>query len=175
MTGFETLDSTTEDDLPRDEIVELAVVEDDLEDERPDAIYHVILLAVCLTVVVLAMLLTVRDEQFVVIPYLNIPLPETCSFKRMVGLDCPGCGLTRCFINLGHGNIQQAVHFNPVGILFFGVVLFQIPYRLLQIVRHRQRRPEIRLGKFGFWALGLVAAGLVVQWIIKMILFLVSR
>jgi hypothetical protein len=82
--------------------------------------------------------------------------------------------LTRCFISLGHGQIQQAVHFNPVGVVFFGVVLFQIPYRIVQIVRHRLGRPELRLGQFGFWVLGFVAAGLIVQWLIKTILVLVS-
>ena len=49
--------------------------------------------------------------------------------------------------------------------------MFQIPFRLVQIVRLRKGRDELNLGTLSFWVLGLVAAGLIVQWIVKMVFF----
>jgi hypothetical protein len=172
VTGTETLNSASLDEL-QDEIVELELIEE-CEDFEPDALYHVVLLSICAAVIILSMLLTVRGEQFVVIPFVNATLPEMCSFKRVVGLDCPGCGLTRCFISLGHGDVPSALHFSPVGVIFFAVVLIQVPYRLIQIMRLWQGHPELRLASLGFWLLALVAVGLIGQWIVKTIVFLVQ-
>ncbi len=38
----------------------------------------------------------------------------------MTGLPCPGCGLTRSFVSLGHGHFWEALHWHPLGpALFF--------------------------------------------------------
>lgn len=45
-----------------------------------------------------------------------------CPFHALTGLNCPGCGLTRGFHALFHGDILSALHFNamlPVYLLFF--------------------------------------------------------
>ena len=46
-----------------------------------------------------------------------------CPFHAMTGLNCPGCGLTRGFNALAHGDILGALHYNlllPVFAFFFG-------------------------------------------------------
>lgn len=46
-----------------------------------------------------------------------------CPLHQMTGLNCPGCGLTRGFHALFHGDILGALHFNaliPFYIFFFG-------------------------------------------------------
>ena len=36
-----------------------------------------------------------------------------CPFKRLTGLACPTCGLTRCVMALGGGDWQAAFHWHP--------------------------------------------------------------
>ena len=133
----------------------------------PDTMLHWVLLGVSAAVLALAVTLQIYGEEVVVIPGLNLPLPGTCTFKSMFGLDCPGCGLTRCFISMAHGDIGRAAHFNPVGIAFFVVVASQIPYRSLQLWRTRRGLAEIDTGWWGYWLLGFILVALIVQWVIR--------
>ena len=50
-------------------------------------------------------------------------LPSICLFYNLTGLPCPGCGLTRAFVCLGHGRWQEALHWHPFGWLVYGVCL----------------------------------------------------
>lgn len=50
-----------------------------------------------------------------------IPL---CHIKLMIGINCPGCGLTRAFFYLFHGSIREAISMNalaPVLVLWFSI------------------------------------------------------
>ena len=42
-------------------------------------------------------------------------LPSLCPFYNITGLPCPGCGLTRAFVSLGHGQWLQSLHWHPLG------------------------------------------------------------
>lgn len=47
----------------------------------------------------------------------------TCPFHIVTGLNCPGCGMTRGFNALFHGDVLGAIHFNallPFFAFFFG-------------------------------------------------------
>jgi hypothetical protein len=46
-------------------------------------------------------------------------LPSVCLFYNLTGLPCPGCGLTRSFVCLGHGHWREALHWHPLGPLLF--------------------------------------------------------
>ena len=130
---------------------------------------HWVFLLLATGVVVASVLLHVRGEQEVVVPWINLPLPGTCTFLRVTGMPCPGCGLTRSFISIAHGRPRDAWHFNPAGILFFAVVAFQIPYRAWQIVRIRQGRDEFRFTSFDQWTLVGLIALLLVQWLVTVL------
>ncbi|MDA7950767.1 MAG: DUF2752 domain-containing protein [Pirellulaceae bacterium] len=103
---------------------------------------HKTVLLLSTAILLLAFFLRQEGEEGVLIPFVTEPLPPGCYFKSTVGLDCLGCGLTRCFINMAHGNFSRAWYFHPVGTLFFVLVLFQIPYRLAQIWRVQRGKPE---------------------------------
>ena len=52
-----------------------------------------------------------------------------CPLYAMTGFACPGCGLTRGFHALFHGDIGNALHFNallPVWTLIFGYVFVSL-------------------------------------------------
>ncbi len=50
-------------------------------------------------------------------------LPSVCLFYHLTGLPCPGCGLTRSFVCLGHGHLRESLHWHPLGIAIYGVLL----------------------------------------------------
>ena len=128
---------------------------------------HVVFFSMAFVVVSLAAVLRVRDQSEVLLPGMTIALPELCTFKRTLGIDCPGCGLTRCFISVAHGRVADAWAYNPAGLLFFAIVAFQIPYRPMQIWRLRRGMPEWNLHTLGQWMLISVAVLMIVQWIIR--------
>jgi hypothetical protein len=132
-----------------------------------DPLYHFTVLGICTAVMVLAFLLSVRNERQVLLPVLRVPLPELCMMKQYTGQGCPGCGMTRCFISLAHGDWRAALHYNPAGPLLFAMMAFQIPFRLVQIVRIRRGWPEIRMGMFPQFLFGVLGVLMVGQWLLR--------
>ena len=43
-------------------------------------------------------------------------LPPLCSFKLVTGLPCFGCGMTRSWVHLLHGEIAEAWSMSPLGL-----------------------------------------------------------
>lgn len=124
-----------------------------------------------LAVLLASAVLTVRGPTLVVVPLLNWPLPGTCSYKQVFGMGCPGCGLTRCFISLGHGNLEAAWRYSPVGIAMFALVAMQVPYRSWRLSRIWRGLPVAEgtswQMKSALWILGIMVALLLVQWFIR--------
>lgn len=128
--------------------------------------YQAVFLIASVAVIALALVLEVR-EQRVFLPILNFPLPESCWFKRLTGLGCPGCGLTRSVICLVHGNFLGAWDFNPGGYLFLLLIVVQFPYRIAQIWRIHCGFAPWCLTNATLGAVGAASAVLFVQWIIR--------
>ena len=51
-------------------------------------------------------------------------LNPPCTFHRVTGLSCPGCGGTRAFISLLHGDIRKCLYYYPP--LIYGIVIYVI-------------------------------------------------
>lgn len=101
-------------------------------DERPQATPHGwILLVACGIVLAAAMLEVLPDQRVAVKGLRRYPLPNACQARATLGVKCPGCGLTRSFVHLAHGDWQSSVQTHRLGWLMAAVVLFQIPYRAL--------------------------------------------
>ena len=81
-----------------------------------------------------AWLLQFEPPDRIVVPGLNLPLPDTCWSRSWLGLPCPGCGLTRSFVLAAHGAWGQAFALHPPGTLLFVAVLLQAPLRLLSLL-----------------------------------------
>jgi uncharacterized protein DUF2752 len=134
----------------------------------PDWRYHAILLALCAGVLLAATLLSVRDRSQVVLPLVGLPLPELCTMRRLLHIDCPGCGLTRCFISLAHGHLREAWSYNPAGLWLFLLMAIQIPYRGWQLWRIGRGQREIALPWLTVVAFAVLAVALLAQWSLRL-------
>ena len=47
-----------------------------------------------------------------------------CPFKKLTGIDCPGCGFQRSIIALIKGNLSESVHLYPAAIPFVITAIF---------------------------------------------------
>lgn len=90
------------------------------------------LLAICAVVIAAAFLLTPSTVE---LSFFGWDVPVLCAFRRVTGWPCPGCGLTRSFVFLAHGQLGDAFRMNVFGPVAFGWVLAQIPWRTLRIWR----------------------------------------
>lgn len=127
-----------------------------------------------LIVLGLSFLLTTGEGRQVFIPWWNVSLPETCYFHRLFGIDCPGCGLTRSFLLISSGDLQGAFLLNPIGILLYTYLIFQVPQALLRWVSDETRRSWLsdatlnRWTRINEWALIGIMVGLVVRWCVRL-------
>ena len=137
---------------------------------EPDLLFHGVILLLAIGTLVGSLVFRIQDGEQVLLPLLDVPVPGTCTYKRLVGTDCPGCGLTRCFISLAQGDLRGAWDFNPAGILVFLVVILQIPYRALQLWRAKRGLSEIRLGRVSSVVLWILMAALLIQWLCRTVL-----
>ena len=53
----------------------------------------------------------------------GLPALPLCPFHHLTGLPCPGCGLTRAFCAIGHGDFGDAWDLNPFCFLFYAATL----------------------------------------------------
>jgi hypothetical protein len=95
---------------------------------------HWEMLAVAVAVVGLTFLLEVRTDQRVAFRFLpDWPLPETCPSRTIFHVNCPGCGLTRSFVHLAHGDWRASWNVHHVGMLLALAVVLQVPYRVIAL------------------------------------------
>lgn len=57
-------------------------------------------------------------------------ITSLCPVKALTGLNCPGCGITRMFVALFHGNIYQAFRYNPL-------VFIELPILVILILLYK--------------------------------------
>lgn len=63
--------------------------------------------------------------------------PVICPFRRLTGLPCPGCGLTRSWTYLVHGRVGDSFAVHPFGPLFLAAVVVLVGFVVVARVRRR--------------------------------------
>ena len=83
-----------------------------------------------------------------------------CLFKIVTGLPCPGCGLTRAFSAVMHGDMKSAFFFHPL--------FWLVPVAALLFVISRSS-PAFREKFPGIWRLGILAlASFLGLWVVRL-------
>ena len=134
--------------------------------------YHRIILGLSLAVLAASFLLRLPGNTPVELPIVGIRLPSICMWRNGLGVDCPGCGLTRSFICLAHGQPADAWTYNPAGWLLFMVFVSQVPYRGVQLWRLSSGREEWT-SRLLNWTIWIMVIAIFAQWLIRAALGLV--
>lgn len=91
-----------------------------------------------------------------------------CGFRKMTGIPCPGCGLTRVAERFAHFNVVGALQANPLGTVAAAVFAAAIVISLFHLT-FRMPVPELVLNDKEWsrvrWA-GLFIFGLNYLWVI---------
>lgn len=125
-------------------------------------------LVVSLLVVALAASMAVGEHRHVFFPATTIPLPELCTMHAQLGLDCPGCGLTRSFIYMAHGNVVDALRMHPVGAVVFLFCALQIPAAVIRFWLGRDNSFSVVWAYSNERLLLILVVLCFVQWLIRM-------
>jgi hypothetical protein len=128
---------------------------------------HRTMLAVACAVVVLSLLLRVRGDgrvEFAWWPWL--PLPETCWSRSLLGIPCPGCGLTRSLVCLAHGDWRGSLAMHRLGIVMALAIVAQFPYCAVGILYRKDYPLGRRFAAIFAW--GLIAL-LIGNWLLEML------
>ena len=128
---------------------------------------HAIFFCLSLAVIAMTFLMQSSGQTAVFLPGASYPMPELCTAKRVFGVPCPGCGLTRSFISISHGQFSRAWGFNPAGFLLYAFVFVQIPWNAMQFWLIRKRGYGFHLPYIHFLPIA-IAIVLLVQWLLRM-------
>jgi hypothetical protein len=98
------------------------------------------------------------------IDFLNI-LPHFCLFDKLIGVECPVCGITRAFCEMSKGNLVNAYNFNLASLSVAFYFAFQIPLRLFSLIMYDYHKSVNKISKYmGVFVLLTIITG----WFIKM-------
>ncbi|MHB1038573.1 MAG: DUF2752 domain-containing protein [Pirellulales bacterium] len=133
---------------------------------RTRRLHGTVLLLSCV-VVAAAFLFDVRaDERICVRGLPAYPLPPSCMSRQYLGLECPGCGLTRSFVHLAHGDWRASLAVHRLGWLLALALLVQFPYRAIGMAR--PEKPLLGSRGVKVFSYTLIAL-LISNWLVNMV------
>ena len=91
-----------------------------------------------------------------------------CPFRALTGYPCPGCGMTRAFSALAHGEPLQAVIYNPLSpVLFVAALLVWASAAATLLNLHKVREALARL-RPPTLALHLFLGVMLIWWVVRL-------
>lgn len=83
-----------------------------------------------------------------------------CYLRKLTGLECPGCGMTRAAVASLHGEFGRAFSLNPVGMVLLPMAMVGLGIEVLGWVRGERLPVSINPGKWG----AVLILGVMVGW-----------
>lgn len=87
-----------------------------------------------------------------------------CQFRRLTGLQCPGCGMTHATYAILHGHFARAFALNPVGVILLPLALVGLTPGVLSWV---SKRPVAWRLKPGLFMTRLIAVVVLAFWVLR--------
>lgn len=91
-------------------------------------------------------------------------LPVACAFRRVTGTPCPGCGLTRSWVALGRGAVEESLAFHRLGWIVMIYVALQAVRHAVWLSVRGWRRATDRAGRWLDRGLIVLAIVLFANW-----------
>ena len=98
--------------------------------------------------------------------WISLPAVPLCGFKRLLGLPCPGCGMTRAVIHLADADLVTSFYYHPLGVFLGAAALAALVGALIGIVRGRDPAWELLERRGALLVIALVG-GLLVVWVAR--------
>ena len=92
-------------------------------------------LNILLSNIVIILVFLVFKNQVIV--FLNF-FPHYCLFDKLIGIECPVCGITRSLCEISEGDIKSANAFNSNGIIVAFFFAIQVPLRLFALINSKK-------------------------------------
>lgn len=131
---------------------------------------HVLILAICALVIVASAALSLRPDSQSLASPLGGELPSLCWSRSLFNVECPGCGMTRAFVAIAHGDFSAAWRYNPASFAWFVAVAWQIPWRMFLIHQARKGREPAWLGAAAATTWTVLIAACLLQWLVRLMM-----
>ena len=98
----------------------------------------------------------------------ELPGVVLCPFRALTGLPCPGCGMTRAFCSLGHGDLQGAFGYNALAPFVFAAALLLWAHALATVLKLERSRAALERLKPTQRAAGVMLAVTFAWWVVRL-------
>jgi len=98
----------------------------------------------------------------------DLPGVVLCPFRAVTGLPCPGCGMTRAFCALGHGDLSGAFGYNALAPFVFAAALLLWAHSLAAVLRFDSARAALERLKPTQRAAGFMLAVTLAWWAVRL-------
>ncbi len=100
-----------------------------------DRTSHITWLAVFLVLLLVPILIAFDPAPGSCLTLFGLSLPPACPSQRYLDLECPGCGLTRSFVAMAHGEWGWSFAYHRLGILLYVFFALRVPVHAWLLAR----------------------------------------
>jgi Protein of unknown function (DUF2752) len=98
----------------------------------------------------------------------QLPGVVICPFRAVTGLPCPGCGMTRAFCSIGHGELYQAFGYNALAPFVFAAALLLWAHALATLLKLERPRAALERLRPTQRATRLMLAVTILWWVARL-------
>ena len=98
----------------------------------------------------------------------DLPGVVLCPFRAVTGLPCPGCGMTRAFCSMGHGDLAGAFGYNALAPFVFAAALLVWAHALATLLGLGRVRAALERLKPTPSVAGLMLAVTLAWWVVRL-------
>lgn len=98
----------------------------------------------------------------------ELPGLVLCPFRAVTGLPCPGCGMTRAFCSIGHGEFARAFGYNALAPFVFVAAMLVWAHALATVLKLDPARAALERLRPGTRVTRVMLAGVLVWWVVRL-------